>query len=1207
MVYRTNRLVVIGNGPSLRGFDFAHLSGVSTLGMNAAYRHWERIDWYPDIYVCLDDQLTLTHKDSIHSMIRNRKCRIFFLLADILKWYPELASYKNVYFLHSFYRTSWSKISENHNIPFFDSPFFNRQPEDPITSGSFSVRFGAFLGFETIGLIGIDCHYKNIIPEAISHGDIKLEIAFTPERNPNYFFDDYQQKGDRYNIPNPNSNIHLSSFENVRDVLTSSGVTVYNLNTNSALYEKHIFPYMSVKEFVAEPSLSAIFVPCMRFEKERIIDNFALWDSPGSTPYLYTPEEPRINLCFALNDEPDLQFESAIRRAFDHTIHVKKAFAEIFFYYSGLHGDADSYTKDLRNDPGDLGYTSGPNHQFFDIITKFTQGMSYILLMESDCRPIRSGWLKKAEEIVLHGDGFWICGSLYRGVGAPRHYAHINGNAIYAVGKPGFCWFMEEVYFPFFKKRLETNKYLPYDIVIEEIFRDVHLLQADKETLSLWKKCASRFRYTEFIQNVSFWYDAFMPEDDLLTLRARYPETYILHGKQFFTKEKPSDQLFLESGHRETDLTFKEVSFSENVQVESELSWIFHNKGVKDQNAAFVAFIFYNLGYKKVEARLQLCSPTPCRVLVRLMRHGDSPFEEIQKVISVGPGYLPIHLEKKFIHDHNCFRVQLQVLTDGRNSISIRDLNVGSLASIDFISNFKEFTYSKYKHFDILPSLGCYAGHSPDKADLKMYQDNLTYAFIRAMLPKGSLILEVGGGDSRLARELSEDYEYWCLDKLEGKGNGPTTINLPESVKLVRDYLGNFSTELPEGMFDLVFSVSVIEHVPHSEIIFKDIIKDIHRLLKPKGLSMHCIDVVLKPESNQLNPILYYLFSHLKTVNTFVPFYKIRVDPDLYVMTKEAYEFRWERITGASYEEFGLPFSYNILWQKHDQDIASDSNSTYCDLFREEYEMLNSWPLHICWNELPRISMVVPSLNQAQYIEVALDSILSQGYPNLELYVMDGGSKDGSVDIIKRYAHHLSGWQSQPDGGHYHAIREGLSKTTGDIMGWLNSDDILHADSLFKIAHTFKVFPHILWLTGRPTIYNKAGDIHRIIDPLPVWTPTTMADPAVRIFLQQESTFWRRSLWLKAGGLRTDLSLAGDYALWMSFFRYARIYVVDMLLGGYRQHDTNRAVMMREAYLAEKQKVNNEYSDFLAAAAIDPIFNQAAPTLNKALLCSEAW
>ncbi|TFG46768.1 MAG: glycosyltransferase, partial [Candidatus Brocadiia bacterium] len=231
--------------------------------------------------------------------------------------------------------------------------------------------------------------------------------------------------------------------------------------------------------------------------------------------------------------------------------------------------------------------------------------------------------------------------------------------------------------------------------------------------------------------------------------------------------------------------------------------------------------------------------------------------------------------------------------------------------------------------------------------------------------------------------------------------------------------------------------------------------------------------------------------------------------------------------------------------------------------------------------DLPYISIVTPSYNQSKYLEECIDSILSQKYPNLEYIIMDGGSTDGSIEIIKKYEKHLAYWQSKPDGGQYKAIEEGFRRSTGEIMAWINSDDKHHPDSLFKAAYIFNKHADIEWITARPTAWNSQGQLISV-GPVPVWDGKEHNRTGRKEhYIQQEATFWKRTLWNKAGAkLNTQLQFAGDFELWVRFFKHAQLYSVDTLLGGFRHHTNQKTKVSMEKYYQEaEQTVQAEQAD----------------------------
>ncbi len=522
----------------------------------------------------------------------------------------------------------------------------------------------------------------------------------------------------------------------------------------------------------------------------------------------------------------------------------------------------------------------------------------------------------------------------------------------------------------------------------------------------------------------------------------------------------------------------------------------------------------------------------------------------------------------------------------GASSLPVSHRNDEMTSSVFYWKKFPYFTYSKCSHFtkftkidESIEALYNWGNTDPKSADLKLYQDLLVYNFIIANLPHGAKLLEVGGGNSRMIEILKEDYECWNVDKFEGDGNRPKQLPNTTGYRLVLAYMGEFSSELPDNYFDCVFSISVLEHIyPVDEQNFSRICNDMNRVLKPGGFSIHCFDVVSEKGGDKsqvwTNPFLFFLFKNNPVLGQMVDFPEMQSDPDLYVMSESAYEQRWQPITKQTYKEFGKPLSYNVLWRKENV-LALPS--------KQVSNIQTRSPNIIVRQSLPKISIVTPSFNQVKFLEECIDSILSQKYPNLEYIIMDGGSNDGSVEIIKKYEKYLSYWQSQPDGGHYAALNQGFIRSTGEIMAWLNSDDKYHPDAFFTVAAVFTNRQYIQWLMGKPTLWDEQGNvisIHKIPQEVPKWSRDYVLSKKWLLeekWIQQESIFWHRSLWQTAGsGLSDNLRLAGDFELWLRFFRYAQLFVVDELIGGFRKHETNRSKLFLNEYLQEVEQLLNE-------------------------------
>lgn len=212
----------------------------------------------------------------------------------------------------------------------------------------------------------------------------------------------------------------------------------------------------------------------------------------------------------------------------------------------------------------------------------------------------------------------------------------------------------------------------------------------------------------------------------------------------------------------------------------------------------------------------------------------------------------------------------------------------------------------------------------------------------------------------------------------------------------------------------------------------------------------------------------------------------------------------------------------------------------------------------------PRISLVTPVWNSGKYIEQTIRSVLAQGYPNLEYFIVDGGSTDETLEIIRKYERQLTGWVSEPDQGMYDALNKGFARTSGEIMGWISATDQLHIGAMYVVGGVFRALPEVEWITGRPTWFNEEGMAYRVGE-VQRWSRYRFLAEANR-YIQQESTFWRRGLWERAGS-QMDASRrnSSDFELWVRFFRHAKLYPVDALIGGFRMHAASMALQDLEA------------------------------------------
>lgn len=226
---------------------------------------------------------------------------------------------------------------------------------------------------------------------------------------------------------------------------------------------------------------------------------------------------------------------------------------------------------------------------------------------------------------------------------------------------------------------------------------------------------------------------------------------------------------------------------------------------------------------------------------------------------------------------------------------------------------------------------------------------------------------------------------------------------------------------------------------------------------------------------------------------------------------------------------------------------------------------------------LPTISIVTPSYNQGEFLEETIASVLAQNYPALEYMVVDGGSQDKSVEIIRRYAGSLSWWVSEKDRGHADAVNKGMARATGEVWGFLNSDDVLFEGALHFVGNHFAAHPDCLWLAGAARFFHDgplpAGMRHKteIWRPRPDLTPWDFLEGCP---IPQPSVFWRRSVWERAGPFSSqERGLDHEYYLRLLALGL-RPELTDKVLSGFRLHADSSSV----AHLDENLEGNRRLS-----------------------------
>ena len=223
----------------------------------------------------------------------------------------------------------------------------------------------------------------------------------------------------------------------------------------------------------------------------------------------------------------------------------------------------------------------------------------------------------------------------------------------------------------------------------------------------------------------------------------------------------------------------------------------------------------------------------------------------------------------------------------------------------------------------------------------------------------------------------------------------------------------------------------------------------------------------------------------------------------------------------------------------------------------------------------PRISIVTPSYQQGSYLEWTIRSVLEQGYPNLEYVLMDGGSTDQTVDILARYKDRFTYCESSPDKGQADAVVRGFERTTGEIMAYLNSDDLLAPGALDFVARFFAAHPEVDAIYSHRVFVDENNMVTRywILPPHHTWSMQRWD------YIPQETCFWRRRIYEKVGGIDSTYQFALDYDLFVRFMEHGRLERVNRFLGAFREHPLSKTVLQQGAHpeverVREEQKID---------------------------------
>jgi hypothetical protein len=246
---------------------------------------------------------------------------------------------------------------------------------------------------------------------------------------------------------------------------------------------------------------------------------------------------------------------------------------------------------------------------------------------------------------------------------------------------------------------------------------------------------------------------------------------------------------------------------------------------------------------------------------------------------------------------------------------------------------------------------------------------------------------------------------------------------------------------------------------------------------------------------------------------------------------------------------------------------------------------------------LPKISIVIPSYNKAKYIGETLKSIVSQNYLNLEVIIQDGGSNDGTVEIIKQFAKKYSTiikWTSEKDNGQAEAINKGLKKATGEILTYINADDIYEKGALKMVGKYFTEGPSTLWLAGKGSVINAEGK--EILRPVTFYKNLLLTINHYLLlkvvnYLIQPSVFLSRHAYQKYGPFSGISAFVTEYDLWLKLAKLQKPVVINRNLSKFRIEKDTKTKNMFQKLLKEDERILKKHTGNLVVLFLHKIHN----------------